>query len=168
MPPAPTEAVTEFEAAIGFPMPPLLRRLYLEVSDGCFGRWWSALPLTDETLTKNGYLEPELMPDTYARWQQRSACPTSVVPLLTGGCAIWSLVDFGTAEGRMWGWDPNVRCEAHAIFPEKFTLADRLTGWLDDTDEFPEPPDFTDCAACSRFWPKPDPWWPAPRGGADQ
>jgi hypothetical protein len=37
-PPAPPEAVAELEAAVGYPMPPLLKRIYLEVADGGFGR----------------------------------------------------------------------------------------------------------------------------------
>jgi hypothetical protein len=35
--PATPEAVTEAEKLIGFPLPPLLRRLYLEVANGGFG-----------------------------------------------------------------------------------------------------------------------------------
>ena len=34
-PPAPPEAVVEAEKVIGFPLPPLLRRLYTEVANGC-------------------------------------------------------------------------------------------------------------------------------------
>ncbi|MGJ5748784.1 hypothetical protein FB563_6341 [Streptomyces puniciscabiei] len=37
-PPAPPEAVAELEAVVGHPMPPLLKRIYLEVADGGFGR----------------------------------------------------------------------------------------------------------------------------------
>jgi hypothetical protein len=66
--------------------------------------------------------------------------PPSVVPLLTWGCAIWSLVDYSTPEGRMWGWDPSGCCLRHGLFPEDRTLAERLTGWLDGNDEdFPQP-----------------------------
>ncbi|MGH4031337.1 hypothetical protein ACQB60_20655 [Actinomycetota bacterium Odt1-20B] len=35
--PATEAAVTEAELVIGFPLPPLLRRLYLEVANGGFG-----------------------------------------------------------------------------------------------------------------------------------
>jgi len=47
--PAPPEAVAELETAEGHPMPPLLKRIYLEVADGGFGRWGEALSLTDTT-----------------------------------------------------------------------------------------------------------------------
>ncbi|WP_030273851.1 hypothetical protein [Streptomyces sp. NRRL B-24484] len=70
------------------------------------------------------------------------------MPLLTWGCAIRSLVDHSTADGRMWGWDPNVRCLDHALFPEDFTLAERLSGWLDGTGEPPAAPVPADCPGC--------------------
>jgi hypothetical protein len=35
--PATAETIGEAEGIIGFPLPPLLRRLYLEVADGGFG-----------------------------------------------------------------------------------------------------------------------------------
>ncbi|MFF7209113.1 hypothetical protein ACFZAU_01090 [Streptomyces sp. NPDC008238] len=47
--PGPPEAVAELETAVGHPMPPLLKRIYLEVADGGFGRWGEALSLTDTT-----------------------------------------------------------------------------------------------------------------------
>ncbi|MGP3921266.1 SMI1/KNR4 family protein [Nonomuraea sp. 10N515B] len=37
LPAASSEAVAETEEAIGYPLPPLLRRLYLEVGNGGFG-----------------------------------------------------------------------------------------------------------------------------------
>ncbi|MEU1371747.1 hypothetical protein ABZ454_37470 [Streptomyces sp. NPDC005803] len=101
--PAPPEAVAELETAVGHPMPPLLKRIYLEVADGGFGRWGKALSLTDTT---------------YKLQRQRSAAggvlggrsipnyPPSVVPLLAWDCAIWPLVDYSTPEGRMWGMGP--------------------------------------------------------------
>ncbi|MEU2632101.1 hypothetical protein ABZ641_34650, partial [Kitasatospora sp. NPDC007106] len=37
----------ELEAAVGHPMPPLLRRIHLEVTDGGFGRWGEVLSPAD-------------------------------------------------------------------------------------------------------------------------
>ncbi|MET7568144.1 SMI1/KNR4 family protein [Streptomyces sp. NPDC005492] len=138
-PTAPPEAVTELEGAVGYPMPALLRRIHLEVADGGFGRRGEALSLTDREyrFSDSGRLVEE-----YLRWRRTPGHPPSVVPLLTWGCAIWSLVDFSTPEGRMWGWDPNARCPWHgeALFPEDFTLAERLQGWLDGDEVFPAAP----------------------------
>ncbi|WP_123827092.1 SMI1/KNR4 family protein [Micromonospora globispora] len=134
-PPAPPEAVAELEAAVGHPMPALLKRIYLDVADGGFGRGGEALSLTDTTYS---FSDSDRLLVEYLRWRERPNHPASVVPLLSWGCAIRSLVDYGTAEGRMWGWDPNVRCLKHALFPEDFTLAERLFGWLDGREDFPE------------------------------
>jgi hypothetical protein len=146
-PPAPPGAVTELEATVGHPMPPLLKRIYLEVADGGFGRWGGALSLTDTTyrFSDSGPLLEE-----YLGWANAPDInhPPAVVPLLTWGCAVWSLVDYSTPEGRMWGWEPNARCLRHALFPEDLTLAERLKGWLDGRDDFPQPPARNDCPAC--------------------
>lgn len=124
-------------------MPPLLRRIYLEVADGGFGRGNSALSLTEDRD------EPPML-EAYLAWREGYGAdyPTPVVPLLTWGCAIWSLVDFSTPEGQMWGWDPHGSCLRHSLFPEPLTLAQRLTGWLDDLENFPAPLDETDCPDC--------------------
>ncbi|MEV8328754.1 hypothetical protein [Kitasatospora sp. NPDC056731] len=139
--PAPPEAVSGLEAVVGHPMPPLLRRIYLEVADGGFGRWGGALSLTE-------YRDEPPVLEAYLGWREGYGAdyPTPVVPLLPWGCAIWSLVDFSTPEGRMWGWDPNGACLRHSLFPEPFTLSERLTGWLDGREDFPQPSNRADCS----------------------
>ncbi|MFE9170199.1 SMI1/KNR4 family protein [Streptomyces kebangsaanensis] len=144
-PPAPPEAVAELEAVVGQPMPPLLKRIHLEVADGGFGRWGEALSLTDTTYS---FSDSDRLLEEYLGWRERPNHPTAVVPLLTWGCAIWSLVDYSTPDGRMWGWDPNARCLEHALFPEVFTLAERLSGWLDGREDFPNAPVPADCPQC--------------------
>ncbi len=148
MPVAPPEAVTEVEAAVGHPMPPLLKRVYLEVADGGFGRWGQALSLTDEDYRFSD--SERLVTEYLLTWCPRPGHPQSVVPLLEWGCCIWSFVDFSTPEGRMWAWDPNQRCLRHALFPEPYTVAERLTGWLEgDTQAMPVPPPGGGCPACA-------------------
>jgi hypothetical protein len=150
-PPAPAESVAELEALVGHPMPRLLKRIYLEVADGGFGRWGQALSFTHEEYQ---FSDSELLIETYRRWAAMPNYPTPVVPLLTWGCAIWSFVDFRTPEGRMWGWDPNVRrCPQHKLFPEDITLAERLVNWLDGRDDgefFPKPSSSIVCSDCGK------------------
>ncbi|MGJ5793482.1 hypothetical protein [Streptomyces griseorubiginosus] len=146
-PPAPPEAVAELETAVGHPMPRLLKRIYLEVADGGFGRWGEALSLTDMTYS---FSDSSRLLEEYLGWRGTPNHPPSVVPLLTWGCAIWSLVDYSTPEGRMWAWDPNARCphHGHALFPEDHTLAERLGGWLDGHSDFPKAPAGPYCTEC--------------------
>ncbi len=131
-PPAPPEAVAELEAAVGHAMPPLLKRIYLEVADGGFGRWGEALALAEDY----AFSDSSRTLTEYLGWRTRPNYPPSVVPLLTWGCNIWSLVDYRTPEGRMWGWDPYLD---DPLFPEDFTLAERLCGWLEEREDFPKP-----------------------------
>jgi hypothetical protein len=149
LPPAPPELVAELEALVGHPMPRLLKRIYLEVADGGFGRWGNALSFTDEDYR---FSEAGPLIQTYRRWAMTPNYPTPVVPLLTWGCAIWSFVDFSSPEGRMWGWDPNVRrCPRHKLFREDATLAERLVDWLDgrdDEERFPWPSSSIVCEDC--------------------
>jgi len=46
------------------------------------------------------------------------------------------------------GWDPNIRCLRDALFPEDFTLAERLAGWLEGHEGFPTAPPLTNCREC--------------------
>jgi hypothetical protein len=138
-PPAPLEKVTELELAVGHSMPRLLRRIYLEVADGGFGRWGAALSLTDTTYR---FSESGPLLEEYLWWAAEPGInhTRSVVPLLTWGCAIWSLVDYGTTERRMWGWDPNARRARHTLFTENLTLAERLTGRLNGRNDLTRRP----------------------------
>ncbi|MFJ8627873.1 hypothetical protein ACIRD3_34250 [Kitasatospora sp. NPDC093550] len=91
-PPAPHEAVAEAERVIGFAFPPLLRRLYTEVSNGGFGPLDGVLPVDvgqrDEHIAESYEHGPD---------------PTgAVVPLYDWGCAMWSLIDFRDPDGAMW------------------------------------------------------------------
>lgn len=154
LPPAPLEAIEELEAEVGYAMPPLLRRIYLELADGGFGRGGEALSLTDQTCRFSE--APPLLEAYLEGWRDvpeeegRPEHPRPVVPLLTWGCAIWSLVDYSTTEGRMWGWDPNVYCPKHRLFPEQYALAERLSNWLEGREDFPRRLENPDCLDCRR------------------
>ncbi|MEV4784714.1 SMI1/KNR4 family protein [Streptomyces tuirus] len=149
-PPAPSQAVAEVEAVVGYPMPKLLRRLYLEVANGGFGPDGSILSLVD---AGEWYSDEESLLQLVRDWCSESEPepplqPLHVPPLVTLGCAIWWHVDFSTPEGRMWGWDPNARCEQHRFFVEQFTLAEWLADWLEGNRTFPQPPPVVDCPSC--------------------
>lgn len=58
--------------------------------------------------------------------------PPGIVPLMDRGCAMWALIDFRTADGQMWDWDPNLCCLPHALAPLEQSLAQWLADWLHD------------------------------------
>lgn len=89
------------------------------------------MSLTDTTYS---FSDSRRLLEEYLGWRGRPNHPPSVVPLLTWGCAIWSLVDYSTPEGRMWGWDPNARCpeHGHALFPKTSHWPNGFAGgWTD-------------------------------------
>lgn len=144
--PAPVEAAAELEAAVGYPMPPLLRRLYCEVANGGFGVD-GVVSLSD---SGRWFSEEESLLSVHREWSAPGGAlyPDHILPIMTMGCAIWWCVDLSTVEGRMWGWDPNRGCERHYLFREKFTLAAWLTDWLDGHRTFPVPREMPECPHC--------------------
>ncbi|MER5217892.1 SMI1/KNR4 family protein [Streptomyces sp. NPDC002838] len=120
-PPAPATpaAITEAEQTIGFPLPPLLRRLYLEVANGGFGPAEGILdvsggaPQGDWNDLAEIYQEG---PDPSDR------IPAGLVPVYDWGTP-WSLVDFRDLVGPMW-------CTHEGdCWPQGITLAE----WLVET-----------------------------------
>lgn len=125
--PASADDVTAFERMVGHPMPDLLKRIYLEVANGGFGPWevvsvtetddWFS-DCSDITMAYRGFALPD------------DVLPSGIVPLMDRGCAMWTLIDFRTADGQMWDWDPNLCCIRHAPAPIGQSLAQWLTDWL--------------------------------------
>jgi hypothetical protein len=116
--PATPEAVAEAESIIGFPLPPLLRRLYLEVANGGFGPDEGVPGVRGGRFQGNWNHLAEIYedgPDPTGR------IPAGVVPIYDWGCTIWSLVDFRDPAGPMW-------CNHQGDFwPQGINLAQWLT-----------------------------------------
>jgi aminoglycoside phosphotransferase len=125
--PATQEAVLEAEAAIGFLVPTVLRRLYVEVANGGFGPRFAVMGVRGhDYFTCDDYAD---IVESYGDGPDEESeygFPGLVWPL-DWGCAIWSACDFRTPDGPMWGWDPNTCCLPHATQgPDGQGLAHRL------------------------------------------
>lgn len=123
--PAAPAAVAEAEEEIGYPLPSLLRRLYLEVGNGGFA------PRQGIPGVRGGADVGWDWPDITAFHrdaradEQWKAWPW-LVPVLDWGCTIMSLVDCRDPDGRMWAWE-----EGQLIsLPHRQTLTDWLGLWL--------------------------------------
>lgn len=116
--PAPPGALAETEERLGFPLHPLLRRLYTEVADGGFGPGpWSLSPLAG--------LFPRFdpAPPEPRDWPER------VVAVMDIGCAMVSAVDCLDPAGQVLVMDPNAH---HSGEPEAWSLdAPSLDAWLE-------------------------------------
>ncbi|WP_371798696.1 SMI1/KNR4 family protein [Streptomyces sp. NBC_01707] len=112
--PAVPEDVASAERAVGHAMPRLLKRVYLEVSNGGFGPL-GAMFLTD---TGDWFSDCEDLAMAHRDFTgPERNLPPGLVPLMDRGCAMWALIDVKTADGQMWDWDPNLCCREHALAP---------------------------------------------------
>jgi hypothetical protein len=100
------EAIEAAEARIGHALPPLLRRLYLEVANGGFGPGSGIIGVaggwTDEsgrTIDRVHAMMAEGDPDE-PRWRW----PTGLVPIVDAS-PVWTCVDTATPEGRIVDFD---------------------------------------------------------------
>ncbi|MGW3121536.1 SMI1/KNR4 family protein [Streptomyces sp. NPDC001107] len=133
-PPASPDAVAEAERVVGYPLPALLRRLYLEVANGGFGPRGGVLGVSGGKWRGD-------WADIVDVYEAFSSAPDSEVPdgfvwLFEWGDAIWSLVDCRDPLGPMWGWDPTDGPEG-ALFPTGQNLAEWLTDALAGKEEIP-------------------------------
>lgn len=127
--PAPADVVEEAEDLLGCRLPPLLRRLYLEVGNGGFGPGYGMLGLRgghrDDTRQAALGLYRQAHGTSSPHW---SFLPAGLLPVCYWGCGVYSFIDCSRPEGPMWGWDPNPGpVDRQALFPQSLALA----GWLD-------------------------------------
>jgi hypothetical protein len=120
--PASLAAVEATEAWAGVRLPPLLRRLYLEVANGGFGPGYGVAGLrADHPVARIAHDEPET---------ESPPQPQAEMTLCDWGCAIATVVDL--ADGQIWGYDPNpAPAGVSAIFPQHMTVADWFGRWID-------------------------------------
>ncbi|WP_306366329.1 SMI1/KNR4 family protein [Nocardiopsis sp. CC223A] len=136
--PVEEEAVKECEEHLGRPLPPLLRRCYLELGDGGFGPGYGLLPLWD----------PENGVSVMDAFRQREGWPRewrpmadSLLTLCDWGCGIESLVDCRNPSGGMWAIDPNSALgddPGVMLFPQEFTFPEWMRRWVDGTLRQPQ------------------------------
>jgi hypothetical protein len=125
LPCATAAAVADVEHLVGFPLPRLLRRLYLELANGGFGPGYGVLGLADGHRDDQGVSAPSL----HEKWR---VSPRSLLPICHWGCGIYSFVDCATDEGIIWAYDPNPLPPSESKqgpVPTDKTLAEWLLQW---------------------------------------
>ena len=146
-----TEAqIRRAERSMRLTLPPLLRRLYLEVANGGFGPNRAFLGVkggfTDEDLGgtlveayRNTPKKPIRCPlcemDDIEHWQ---TWPDRVVPVVNWGCARFSCIDFGTPGAPMLYWDGDAQPHPGptTLEREEKSLFAWLKSWLKDPEGF--------------------------------
>ncbi len=143
-PPVKEKAVRNAEESLGFPLPRLLRDLYLEVGNGGFGPGYGIIGLKKGLVTDEGHsvvdryhLDREGDP-LCPRW----IWPEKLIVICNWGCAMYSCLDCSRLEAPVIRFDPNgldsERCEGwhDAFWIESGSFDIWLTSWLDGTLPF--------------------------------
>lgn len=130
------------EAVLGFTLPPLLARLYLEVADGGFGPGYELFPLHSDT--------DDCVVAGYQKFMAEQAdsgerfWPTEVLPILDWGCGMYAAVDCRDPRGTVLLHEPNGVEPGHwadSWFLDAPSLSEWLEGWLADSAWFAETTD---------------------------
>jgi hypothetical protein len=135
--PVTASALADAQAQLGFDLPDLLRRLYLEVGNGGFGPVFGLIPLS-----AIGGLPPraefDLVGD-YLRLVRRYArnpaggWPVGLVPTFYCGCTVFEFVDCRDPVGPVTWFDEGSEKLAELMSearPRLPSLKDRLEAWL--------------------------------------
>jgi hypothetical protein len=125
-PVATADAVAAVEEALGCPLPPLLRRLFLEVANGGFGPGGDGIlrAPADHGSAYHGDWDDLLHVHRAFRSGPGPHEPRHMLWLYDWGCRIWSLVDCSTSEGVMWVWNRG------SLFCQGIFLTEWLHAWL--------------------------------------
>lgn len=130
----PEAKLARAEALLGFPLPPLLRRVYLEVGEGAFGlsplyaerSHRLEMPLVDSYL--------ELRSDQGGGAHGERRWPEKLLIMYDWGCNIYSCLDCTHPEYRVLRNDNNRDHDAYAL--ETPSIQQWLQALLDDTLHF--------------------------------
>lgn len=141
-PPVTEAELLEAEAKLGFPLPPLLRRLYLEVSNGDFGPGLRQLDAEDSLVF--WYVEERSMTqdEIDAAWgveqeeqldvvwdDSPMVLPEKLLNIYDWGCNIYSFIDCSKSECPVLRNDNNRSFRTFAL--EAPSLHEWLEAWLD-------------------------------------
>ncbi|MFE6622048.1 SMI1/KNR4 family protein [Streptomyces sp. NPDC057740] len=139
--PEPVDAATlaRAEAALGFPLPPLLADLYLRIADGGFGPEYGLLPLLDsppagEPATVTQYLANRESGREDPDWPW----PEGVLPISHWGCAMYACVDCRSPQATVLLFEPNADDTDQAWYVDAPSLKEWLRVWLDGTGWYEE------------------------------
>ncbi len=135
--------IVQAEARLGFPLPSLLRRIYIEVGDGAFGLF----PLNKEDF--NGLCDMDLV-ESYlelrsSNWEECDACesgsqdrpliwPEKLLIIYDWGCNIYSCLDCSKLACPVLRNDNNISVSTYSVEAPSFQLW--LQALLDGTLDF--------------------------------
>lgn len=139
-PPTTLGKIKEAEAALGFPLPAVLKRLYIEVANGGFGPGYGMAGVDGcgADLGNNDLVALHLG-RTSNRWRSTYPdWPLQALNLAYLGCGMYVVADCSAPEVPMFLFEPNVSEEdlgyKNCLIPFDCTLEEWLNAWADGAD----------------------------------
>lgn len=129
-PPAPEELLSKTEISLGFEIPPLLRSVYGEVSNGGFGPGYGLIGVAGGRATNLGTLVDEYHGIIRGAEYLGINWKPGLLPFCEWGCNVFSCVDCTATHY------PVVQSEVCKTFTTSYTIEDFFRMWLDDMDLF--------------------------------
>ena len=117
------QAIAKAESDIGFPLPLLLKRIYLEVSNGIAGFSYDIMGLEGGCTSDSGTLVEAF--DSFKTGEfETGPWKTGLLPFCDWGCAIYSCVDCADSFYRIFTYEDGGIC------PEGCSLSEFFERWL--------------------------------------
>lgn len=141
-PPVSSADIERAEALVGFPLPTLVKRLYVEVGNGGFGPGYGLLPLNNEedpqALETDSLVTTYLAshPSTQGQTEDRSdfpALPEKLIMIGDWGCNINSWIDCSQKELPVLRSEATLDCNEFTL--EASSFSDWLESWLKECGE---------------------------------
>jgi hypothetical protein len=125
-PPVTAQEAAAAEQALGFALPPLLKRVYQEIGNGGFGPGYGLYGLGTD-LAEGRY--PAALEGLYAALREEppeglTSWPEGLLPVCTWGCAIASYVDCAQPEFPVSIFNPEAHCLESGEVEATLTTAD--------------------------------------------
>jgi hypothetical protein len=132
-PPLGQQALSDAEARLGFPLPPLIWDLYTQVADGGFGPGYGVIELAGS---------PYSLVEIHGRRDEERAgspggerWPERVVEFVNWGCLYFSAIDCSRPRCPVFFFNPELAIgevtPTACLFPEVDSLEEWLSAWLD-------------------------------------
>jgi len=138
------KAIEQAEARLGFQLPPLLKSIYLKISNGGFGDSYGFLGLVGGPRNEAGMDAVSLYEsfreadpdDEHWHW------PEGLIPVCHLGCGMYHCLQCGNSDTPVVWFEPNPHEDGESwvdsFVPFCPTFSEYLSAWLDDVDLWAE------------------------------
>jgi hypothetical protein len=145
-PPVEESLIRETEALVGFNLPVLLKRIYLEIGNGCFGPGYGLLGL------RGGYVDSDgrTLLEAYDHVKDDVVCHLGgsrrmFLPLCEWGAGVWSCLDCGS------GALPILTLDEGGFTRTRFSLQSWLENWAQGQSLWKEMFEFSEIEGVDPF-----------------